>query len=442
MVTAAQAYWLNRKRRRARNEGVGVAYDPNKVLRDFSAIVAANSADTSMAILGTSIGNEAAEWVRKLDPYWSAFASNYLVRNALYNDGGSVYAADRMTGASRGAQRFADNFNRADGAVGVSSGGGSYGTVTAWAISGNKVVQNTFSNSLVPSADLPNDKHIIEIDHYHGSDTTSSTGGRIYGLYTSTSAAIFASIQHNGTIQLTYQPGAVALGTSLDIGADLTNGELVHMKLVIDADWLQFEATRGGTTYYVTARLSSAQKTALTGRKFAITGATNLTGIAWDDLVVGDIAQTRRLNIWNASISGSKLSDHVTKIANTIGSAVVGTLDMVLIEPMSHNAGTDSPSTFLSGLDSLIAAVVGQQPAAKIGLLMENPQASPSTTIAEHAARIAALPGYAAANGFGLIDAFNGFDTANLLSDGLGLHPNGVGSDFIALKAAQGFGLA
>lgn len=76
----------------------------------------------------------------------------------------------------------------------------------------------------------------------------------------------------------------------------------------------------------------------------------------------------------------------------------------------------------------------------EIPLLMENPQASPSTTITEHAARIAALPAYAASTGYGLIDAFTGDVSANPLSGGLGLHPDTTGSDFIALKVAQGFG--
>lgn len=430
-----------------RREGVGVAYDPNAVGRAaLTAKLTANAADVSFGVLGTSIGNASTEWVRLLDPYYAAFASNYLVRNQLYYDAGSVYASPllgqgenaRITGATLGTSRFADTFNRADGVIGTSSGGQSYGTVTSYSISSNKVIQTSFSNQINPASGMPNDKHVTEIDFNFGNN--AGDGMRLYELFTSTSACVYLGIAITGVVSLVYQPGVVTF-LSVDTGADFVNGDSIHVKLVVDGNLLQGEVTRGGTTSVITALLSSAQKTALTGTKFAAGMTINSSGSTFDNLSVADIAQTRRLNVWNASIPGSTCNSQTSKVATTIGTSIVGTLDLLLIEPMSHNAGTDSPATFLTDLGGLVTAARAQQANVPIVLLKENPQASPSTTIAEHAARIAALDAFAQSNGFGLIDGFNGYNTANILSDALGVHPDATGSAYLALKVAQSFGL-
>lgn len=424
----------------------GVGYSALAIPRAIKAKLDAAAADVSLLYLQDSVGNgynlggvygSIDEWPSLMDPVWSAYTANYLVRERLYDDPTNAYVGKRLHGATAGTSLFADNFNRADGAVGTSSGGQSYGTVTAWAISGNKVVQNTGSNNLIPANDLDYTGGIIhEITYTHGSDTTSTNGSRLYGLYASSTNGVYAYIQHNGVMGLKLLPGPVSLG-SYDTGADMTAGEVVTLRLIIDGDWVQAEVVRGGVTYALAAQLSSAQLAALTGRKFLVVGIGTLTGKSWDNLAVSRIAQTRRLNIDNASVGGADVQYHIDELTTTM----VRTYDAVLVS-LGHNGGdlaSDDASTFLTYMNSLSAAIIAKQASVPIIALAQNPEVSPAANLAAHNARMAALPAWAASKNYGLIDVYTGYNTTDIQADGI--HPTYAGEIQYRDKVKAAFGV-
>jgi len=417
-----------------RSEGVGVAYNKLAIPQAFSAKLTANSADLKLLILGDSIGNEYVtniEWVARMAAYWAAFAPNYLVRDYLYNDTTNVYEAKQMTGESAGSSLFSDNFNRADGAVGTSSGGQGYGTVTAWAISGNHVVQNTGSNLLAPASNLGNDKHVIEVDF---TVAAINDAVRVYGLYTSGTSTVYLALTSSGAMSLNVNTGsAVALITQGTSGA-LSIAETIHLKLIVDGDWLKGEVTRGGTTYTVAAQLTSVQKAALTGTKFALTAITVGTGAYFDNLAVNNLSETRRLDIHNASVAGAGIAYHRSELVTTRPVS----MDAVVIA-MGHNEGSNDATTFLANMDLFVADILAAQPGLPIIIMSENPEISPATNYLAQNARMAALPAWAASKGHGLLDRYATYNSTYTNADGI--HPTNPGSDQIASENKTDFAI-
>ncbi len=395
------------------------------------------AADVAIGYLGTSIGNAAAEHVRLMDPVWAAFAPNYMIRNALYDDATNLYGPGslgnnaKITNNVAGSVLFEDTFDRANGALGTTGW-----AANTWTIASNKAVQASTSQVLVTSAAVGTDKYILEFDHTWGVDTLASM--RTYFEFTDDTNSLFALLTNNGVVTLYLTPGNVVLAQS-DTGDDIAAGEVLHFKITVDGKWVQVEVR--GTT--ITAILTTAQRAALTGNKVKLTGQTGGDGTitsTWDNFKLSAIAPQRRMTIWNASVSGSTIAYHVAEIGTTMPTAVVGTLDAVIIE-QGHNEGADSPATYTGNLTTLITAVRAAQTSVPIGLMMENPKVSPATNITAHAARVLAIPAYAASNSYGLIDGYGGFDVANL-NPVDGIHPLPAGSAFIAIREAGAFGVA
>lgn len=399
------------------SEGVGAVYDPLAIPQAFTAALTAGTSSLSLMIVGDSLGNEATEWVRQMDPVWAAFAPNYVVRNTRYDDALNAYVAEAMTGATAGTTLFADTFDRANGAVGTSSGGQSYGTVTAWAVSGNRLVQNTFANLLTPSANLGTDKLVASVDWRKSSSISDYV--RLYGLYTSTSNAVYVSMQHNGNMILTYQPGVVQLA-AIGTGGDMTTGEDVTLRLFVDGDWVKGEVDRAGTTYRIVARLSSVQKAALTGDKFGV--ATNAgAGSTIDNLLVSAISETRRLDIVNASVSGATIAYHEAELATTL----LAKPDALIVS-LGHNQGTDDATTYLADMDGLIGDILAAEPGTPIIVMSQNLETSAATNYLAHNARQEAIPAWAALRGHGLLDRYPEVIAGNVSVDGIHLEPAGT----------------
>lgn len=410
---------------------------PDMLQKAFVDRIRAGAEDLRFMVVGTSIGNAFDEYVRLMDERWAAVTTSYAVRNTLYSataPSTGAYQAQAITGLTLGPTLFSDNFDRADGPMGTSSGGGAYGTVSAWNISGNHAVQTSFSNVLAPAADLPNDKHIIQIDYTKGNST--SDGARLYGLFSSTNSCAIFSIANNGVIALTYQPGGVQM-SAYDTGPDLVTGESLQLKLIVDGDWLQGEVIRSGVTSKIAAKLTASQKASLTGRKFGIASLVNGSGAYFDNLAVCSIAQTRRLDVINASVPGASLAYHNSNWSSQI---YAGPVDFILLDA-SHNEGADSVAVFQNNIDTLLATIRGSIANVPIAILMENPEISPAVNVAAHAARVESIPSYAATRGLGWINAYSGFNSA-WINPSDGVHPTSPnGNGFIRDKVADSFGV-
>jgi hypothetical protein len=406
--------------------------------RDFAAILRGGISDATLMYVGTSIGNAADEHVRLMDANWATAFPAYAIRNALYvatPPSAGAWAGAEMLNYTPAATLWEDNFNRADGAVGAATSGGTYATSTAFAIVSNELSQVSAANVLNPSAGLGTDRLIISARYKHGSETTTANGVRLHGRYTSTVDNITFALQHNGVILLSFQPGSVSLA-SLDTGPDLAAGEIVDVTLIVDGRWAYGEVVRSGTTYRICGWLTDAQHAALTGTKFAVTmPGTTYAGKRLDNLLVKAITEQRRLTVYNASVPGASITYHDGIFASSV---LIETPDMVVIE-MSHNEGSADTATFQSRLDTLIATIRGELPDVPITLLMENPQVSPATNATAHNARVASIPDYALANGLGHIDAYSSFPVGDINPDGI--HPDAEGSGFIAGREKAAFGV-
>jgi len=128
------------------------------------------------------------------------------------------------------------------------------------------------------------------------------------------------------------------------------------------------------------------------------------------------------IRIWNGAVAGSTLAYAQSRIASLYPEP----LDILFI-CTGHNYGTMNGATFVAAVDDFIEAFQAVHPTTKILITSQNPQKSPSTTIAAHAARQAALRDYAAEKGFEYLPAYEMFasmpdgGSSFIMSDGI--HP-------------------
>ncbi len=422
-------------------QGKGAAGQDVSAFRAFSDTLADAAADVSLLWLGTSIGNEGDEHVRHLDANLAAAFPAYSVDHMLYSSPGNPTAGTwepaALTVAPTGAELFSDNFNRADGAIGTSSGGGSYNTATSWVISGNGLTCVSGSNNLNPAVAPASGNLIMAVDYVHGSDTALANGTRLHGRYLSASANVYLGIKHNGAFDLVYAAGAVNIA-SISIGRSLVAGEAIHARLTVVGRWLRGDVTIGGTTHTVTGRLSAAQDAALTGTKWVLAAPGSVyTGKRWDNLSVTSVVQTRRLSVHNACVAGASISYMRTNLAS-IAAELPGAPGLIIVDA-GYNEGNADVPTFWSRLDGLRADLEALYPTSSVAMLMEMPVGPAAANVAYHGPRVLSIPDYCRAAGMSWIDGWSGYDLA--WTDGDDIHPGPVGSAWIAARDAAAFGI-
>lgn len=405
------------------------------LLAAFRNIIAAGISDASLLILADSTSNANEEWVRLLDSEWAAYAPDYMVRNALYVDSAGAYGSGslgaRLTNNEPGTALFQEDFNRADGAVGTTTMGGQSWTANDWTISSGKATQT--ASFLTMAAAIGTDKYIAEANVQYGANATENP--RCYVEFANSSNAVLVSMAANGVFSIVYLPGSVVLA-QVGTGSALSNGENLDFKITVDGTWVQAEC-RG---YTITGILSSAQRAALTGNKVTFYSAASAGSpeTKWDNIRISAILPQRRLDVRNAAHPGADTAYHIAEIAATAGTSVIGTANLAIIN-LGHNEEADDVATFQGNMDSLVTALRGEQAGIPVVIMMENPEIAPAANAAAHNARQESLPAYARSRGYDLINAYSGFDTANLESDGV--HPTPTGSIYIKNRAKAAFGI-
>ncbi|MBB3041038.1 hypothetical protein [Nocardioides soli] len=180
---------------------------------------------------------------------------------------------------------------------------------------------------------------------------------------------------------------------------------------------------------YIGGTLSTDDVTALStgtgvGLEGANRGAAIINRMEWATVTAA--TSSGAVAIYNGSKSGSILSYQEGVISTLFPS---GTLLDVAIVNSGHNYGSGSASSYLVAIDSFIETLRTVQPDCGVVIASQNPEVSPAPNVAAHAARNAALPGYAAVRGYGYIPSCETFATmlsigpAYMQSDGV--HPTG-----------------
>lgn len=416
--------------------------------RGLTSVLSAGVSDASLLWLGTSLSNSYAGWTGTFDEhiallakYFAAEFPAYAVGSALWTatDSGSVGAWQSqaaLDGVTAGTSTFSDTFDRADGSVGTSSGGGTYNTSTSWAISGNKLVCSSASNLLNPSASPASANQIVDFDYVHGTDTTASNGCRVYTRYTSTSNSLYIGIAHNGVITLTYTVPTAANLASVSIGRSLVAGDTVHFKIATFGRFVRADVTVSGVSYSLGAYLTTTQQSTLTGTKWAISFPGSIyTGKTGDNLAVTTVSNTRLLTIFNASVPGASITYVRTNLAGIV--AGLPSAPTLIGADSGYNEGTADVATYHSRLDGLRADLATSYPGVPVGLFMEMPVGTGAANYPYHDARVISIPDYARLNGLSWIDAWTGYSLSNTLPDQI--HPNADGSAFIAGRDAYAF---
>jgi len=149
------------------------------------------------------------------------------------------------------------------------------------------------------------------------------------------------------------------------------------------------------------------------------------------------------LQIWNGSISGSKMADNLARIERMCprwtGCAPVGINS-------SHNQGaTFNGPAYIASLDALLTAIRARISSPRFVLNTQNPKYSPQEPqrIDAQARRSTLIREIAAQRDYDLIDAYPAFGTDSALVKTDGIHPQiGTGSAIWAAAAWAACGIA
>lgn len=148
------------------------------------------------------------------------------------------------------------------------------------------------------------------------------------------------------------------------------------------------------------------------------------------------------LQIWNGSISGSKMADNLTRIERMCP-RLTGCAPVIINS--SHNEGaTFNGPGYIASLDALLTAIRARIASPRIVLNTQNPKYSPQEPqrIDAQARRSTLIREIAAQRDFDLIDAYPAFGTDASLVKPDGIHPQiGTGSRIWADSAWASCGI-
>lgn len=374
------------------------ASNPTAIARAFTAKLAAGTSDQMIAVLTDSSGNGTDEHVyrfvnEKLLPAYTAYAGQYQ----LWSDTAQSYdVADNTYGAALGYRAgttlFEDTFNRADGALGTTTSGGQTWGANAWTIASNKANIPASGNAPVSAAAVNSDAQILSAKF----TITASGFYRIYGWASAgLSTFIIAQLNSGGiTLSGNFGAGGVtlsAVSTTLTVGVEYT------LELILDG--LFVGATVNGVSCgkYIT----SIQKAGLTDKRVAITGPASI-GIV-DDFKVAQIANSRRLKVYNAAIPGMAIDYHAARLAAMLPE----TPSVIYICLGGNNAGTDTDVQYLARMDAFVASIRAIY--AGVPIVMVTGQARFDAAYPAAAARWAQLRAVWAGRGWGFLDVEKAF---------------------------------
>ena len=402
------------------------------------------------AIAGDSALNDGGDPPRKLLLWLKEMTDGIGLSERLWNNTTSVYGAPIIVEPGvgtpdTGGTILTDNFNRtAAELVGSTTSGGQVwaGGAGAWSANGTRATANsgtlglgfnTGAKAMTATADL-----LLVTTAATPAQQARIAVGCTQANFGAGGSYVWAQIQVTtaGLIQVSLWKRIS--GTSTQIGTTTTiNGvtansatpQAVRVKLDIAIQALTLTLTVGGVDQVITGSVTEGD-TAILGTHSGIAFAANAAGAFGLDEISMAIPFTPGtpgdgLEIWNGAVAGTTLAHQQANLAAMYPSGTH--FDWILVSG-GHNHGTQEPAAFLAVVDSFIEAFKAAHPETLIIISSQNPQFAPSTTIAAHARRQAALRAYAMENGYEYLPVFEAFTAqadggASLVNPADGIHP-------------------
>ena len=414
-------------------------------LRDFGV------GPVVLALASDSTANDAGDWFRRWMNLFTPVlpASQHVEYQDAWDDGTSTYTTtvDNAGLPSTGGTLIEDNFNRTETELAgstASDGNVWNGYAGKWYSDGTHARANAATGSIAVDAGAVDASMTVDLQLVTtatGSDQRIDfnvggpywlSGNRVYGYLSissvgNVSAGIYKYIGSNTAITATVTATGIDNDSATSQNATVTFGladNVATMTILKD----------GGSLVTLSGSILADDYASLT--QFAgLTTPAVAPGIAVDAVTIRTAevpAAASGLTVINGAMSGTTLAYQQARIADMYSA---GTIDALVIAG-GHNYGTMTPADFVAALDNFIVAYKVVHPESLILICTENPQFSPSATIAEHAARQAAARNYAKVNGHDYLAAFEAFTAqadggASLVESG-GVHPTPSGYLFWA----------
>lgn len=409
--------------------------------------------DIKTGIAGDSTGNAPNEWADLHTGYLAAKDTVRRCEILHWNDTAQAYDAATVvqpgTSGPTAATVFSDTFTRTaaelDGTtpdVGTAWGKDAGNAVGDWSIDGTAALRTADTTNGLMLANAGTDADFkVTYNMTAGAATGAgqndmrfpfrylNSSNYLWAFVTITNAgsAVFYLRKVIGGVTTTYGPSSFTIDTG---------SANVPLTIVCETIGTTFRATVNGVT--ITDTLTSGDVAALVGANKGGFGYGRQGNRVLDfKIETTSTAAARLLRFYNASMSGSTLTYHQSRLAAMFPEA----LDLLFISS-SHNYSTDTAVAYLAKLDTFIAAFRAVQPDAVIVISSQNLRRSPADNIAAHTSRLAALKSYAVKRGYGYLPvaeawAASAADPATLvLADGI--HPSvgaGSGSELWAATA-------
>lgn len=418
------------------------AFEALRTLHDFG------SGTATVAVVSDSTANDRNDWTRIWALKYGAGMPSHVRRTYRDWDAtNSVWRTELVDNPGASADSgviVEDAFTRTGPVVGSTPDTGPTwaGSADGWTSDGDLATltggaSKTLSNNLASS-----DQTIRATLALVSTGTTATQSLRVYagsgasGLYTGLWAALGVSTTGNVTVALytTFGASTVTLAGSTPVAGAVTNSatpQAVTIEVTTRIQQAKVSVTAAGQTTTLTGVIPEADVPTL-GSHGGFVGAPAgvidyglpLTSVRMDTPAADNPTGTPTLAVHNAAIAGGSLATFdATKRA-----AMFGSLDVnVLIFAMGHNNGTQSPAAFTAEVAAWLTAWRSEHPGSAILISTQNPQVAPSTGIAAHRDRQAALRTWAKARGYDYIPTFEAFtaqpDGGAALVGTDGVHP-------------------
>jgi lysophospholipase L1-like esterase len=411
----------------------------------------AHADDITLGIVGDSTGNETDEWVTLLlDALGNAYPER-TVDTCYWID--ATQSLSGFTTIQTGAPPLEviglDRFGRVAAEIRSSvpdigqAWTTDFGTGAGeWTLDGTDAVRTAVAAAgilnLLPLGRSGRMKATIDA-------TISSVGGAAsrnfrFGFWIDASNYLFAQVVVSTAGAVSYNIVKRIAGSNTVIATGVTTpfpgstaANTISMSLTLDGTTVSAVIGAGS----VAGTISAGEATTLGSATRFMMNSDVASGDKLHSVQVEQLSTPTapRLRMYNGSFPGSILAYHEARVASMFPVP----LDVLLV-CSSHNYGDDTPAEYRAALDSFIAAFRAEQPEAGVALVSQNPRFPPAYNGTDHARRLAALPGYAAAKSLGYIPVYEAWialpDRGPTLVDADGIHPTkgavGTGSAFWA----------
>jgi hypothetical protein len=394
-----------------------------------------------VAVAGDSASDETAEWWCRTWDAWAALHPEVTLTYKAWDDTTSAYiTTTRQTGTSQIATALpvSDTFTRTaadlrttDPSRPNANGSAWTGAVGAFSIDGSSAVW-TASTGFVG---LYGGTGAGMKRKAAGSITVNTTAAAAnktinVGLYTTGTnierISLFIRVTSGGVISWGVEGQFPTFATIVTGGGSplaASSTQTVDWELTVDG--ASITAKLNGVT--AAATLTAPQQASADAMTSAyILPAGTLTGTKINDFRI-EVDMTavppRPVTVINASRAGSTLAYQQARASAMFGGEVIDALYV----SSSHNYGSTSAADYQTAVAHFLGDYQALQPSSAIVLVAQNPEVVPASNRTAHRLRMLSLGPFAAANGYGFLDALAAFESttgyaATLLRTD-GVHP-------------------